>query len=81
MASSVATPLEKQFSTIAGLDQMTSSNTQGNTAISITVALPAAYAFSRYRFLGDKHVFFWLLTNRMTRTKSNAEFLMSMNLS
>jgi glycerol transport system permease protein len=30
------------------------------------VALPAAYAFSRYRFLGDKHVFFWLLTNRMT---------------
>jgi glycerol transport system permease protein len=29
------------------------------------VALPAAYAFSRYRFLGDKHLFFWLLTNRM----------------
>ena len=29
------------------------------------VALPAAYAFSRYRFLGDKHMFFWLLTNRM----------------
>ena len=37
-----------------------------NTVISITVALPAAYAFSRYSFLGDKHVFFWLLTNRMT---------------
>ena len=36
-----------------------------NTAISICVALPAAYAFSRYRFLGDKHLFFWLLTNRM----------------
>ena len=36
-----------------------------NTAISVTVALPAAYAFSRYRFLGDKHLFFWLLTNRM----------------
>jgi len=29
------------------------------------VALPAAYAFSRYRFLGDKHLFFWLLSNRM----------------
>ena len=29
------------------------------------MALPAAYAFSRYRFLGDKHLFFWLLTNRM----------------
>jgi glycerol transport system permease protein len=36
-----------------------------NTVISISVALPAAYAFSRYRFLGDKHLFFWLLTNRM----------------
>ena len=36
-----------------------------NTVISITVALPAAYAFSRYRFLGDKQIFFWLLTNRM----------------
>jgi len=37
-----------------------------NVVISLAVALPAAYAFSRYRFLGDKHVFFWLLTNRMT---------------
>jgi len=37
-----------------------------NTAISVLVALPAAYAFSRFSFLGDKHVFFWLLTNRMT---------------
>src|SRR5205809_469897 len=36
-----------------------------NTVISITFALPAAYAFSRYRFLGDKHLFFWLLSNRM----------------
>lgn len=36
-----------------------------NTLVSVTVALPAAYAFSRYRFLGDKHLFFWLLTNRM----------------
>ena len=36
-----------------------------NTAISVTAALPAAYAFSRFRFLGDKHLFFWLLTNRM----------------
>ncbi|CRK76426.1 carbohydrate ABC transporter permease [Nereida ignava] len=36
-----------------------------NTAISLTVALPAAYAFSRYHFMGDKHLFFWLLTNRM----------------
>ena len=36
-----------------------------NTAMSLAFALPAAYAFSRYRFLGDKHLFFWLLTNRM----------------
>jgi glycerol transport system permease protein len=36
-----------------------------NTVISLTVALPAAYAFSRYKFIGDKHLFFWLLTNRM----------------
>ncbi len=36
-----------------------------NTALSLAVALPAAYAFSRYTFLGDKHLFFWLLTNRM----------------
>jgi glycerol transport system permease protein len=36
-----------------------------NTVISVSAALPAAYAFSRFRFLGDKHLFFWLLTNRM----------------
>jgi len=36
-----------------------------NTVISVAVALPAAYAFSRYHFMGDKHLFFWLLTNRM----------------
>ena len=33
MASSVATPLERQFSTIAGLDNMTSQNAQGVTSI------------------------------------------------
>ena len=36
-----------------------------NMGITLLVALPAAYAFSRFRFLGDKHVFFWLFTNRM----------------
>jgi glycerol transport system permease protein len=36
-----------------------------NTVLSVTIALPAAYAFSRYRFIGDKHLFFWLLSNRM----------------
>ena len=37
-----------------------------NTVLSVLVSLPAAYAFSRYRFMGDKHLFFWLLTNRMS---------------
>lgn len=36
-----------------------------NTLVSLAVAIPAAYTFSRYRFLGDKQLFFWLLTNRM----------------
>jgi HAE1 family hydrophobic/amphiphilic exporter-1 len=35
MASSVATPLERQFSTIAGLDNMSSSSTQGTTQITL----------------------------------------------
>ncbi|MCK5913201.1 MAG: carbohydrate ABC transporter permease, partial [Desulfuromusa sp.] len=39
-----------------------------NVTISLATALPAAYAFSRYSFLGDKHLFFWLLTNRMAPT-------------
>jgi HAE1 family hydrophobic/amphiphilic exporter-1 len=39
MASAVATPLEKQFSTIAGIDNMTSANTQGLTNITIQFSL------------------------------------------
>src|SRR5512142_117455 len=35
MASSVATPLEKQFSTIAGVSQLTSSSQLGTTSITI----------------------------------------------
>src|SRR6266576_4622231 len=35
MASAVAMPLEKQFSTIAGVDSMTSSSTQGSTQITL----------------------------------------------
>jgi len=41
------------------------SYTTMNMVLSVAVALPAAYAFSRYTFSGDKHLFFWLLTNRM----------------
>ncbi len=39
MASSVATPLERQFSTIAGLDSMNSVNTQGFTSITLQFSL------------------------------------------
>jgi len=39
MASAVATPLEKQFSTIAGLDAMTSSSSQGGTNITMQFSL------------------------------------------
>ena len=39
MASAVATPLEKQFSTIAGIDQMTSVSGQGTTQITIQFSL------------------------------------------
>jgi HAE1 family hydrophobic/amphiphilic exporter-1 len=39
MASSVATPLEKQLSTIAGIDNMTSTSAQGTTQITIQFAL------------------------------------------
>jgi glycerol transport system permease protein len=36
-----------------------------NVAISITVAVPAAYAFSRYRFFGDRALLFGFLAFRM----------------
>ena len=39
MAAAVATPLEKQFSTIAGLDAMTSSSTLGSTNITLQFTL------------------------------------------
>ena len=39
MASAVATPLEKQFSTIAGIDSMTSTSTSGRTSITLQFAL------------------------------------------
>ena len=39
MASTVATPLEKQFSTIAGIDNMTSTSSIGQTQIVVQFAL------------------------------------------
>ncbi len=34
--------------------------------VALLVGLPAAYAISRHKFMADKHLFFWFLTNRMT---------------
>jgi hydrophobic/amphiphilic exporter-1 (mainly G- bacteria), HAE1 family len=39
MAAAVATPLEKQFSTIAGLESMNSTSAMGNTTITLQFAL------------------------------------------
>ena len=39
MAAAVATPLEKQFSTIAGIDNMTSTSALGATSITIQFSL------------------------------------------
>jgi len=39
MASAVATPLERQFTTIAGLDSMISSSSQGSTSITLQFSL------------------------------------------
>ena len=39
MASSIATPLEREFSTIAGIQSMSSSNTQGVTSITVQFGL------------------------------------------
>ncbi|HKR55058.1 MAG TPA: efflux RND transporter permease subunit [Gemmatimonadales bacterium] len=39
MASAVATPLEKQFTTIAGVDQMTSTSSLGSTNITLQFSL------------------------------------------
>ena len=36
-----------------------------NVVMTLMAAIPAAYAFSRWKFRGDHHLFFWLLTNRM----------------
>src|ERR1039458_10579973 len=39
MASTVATPLEREFSTIAGIQQMSSTNSQGSTDITVQFTL------------------------------------------
>lgn len=36
-----------------------------NTAICLLAAFPAAYAFTRFRFKADTHLFFWFIVNRL----------------
>ena len=65
MASSVATPLEKQFSTIAGVDSMTSVSALGISQITIQFSLDRAIdgaaqdvqaAITRAAKIGRAHV-------------------------
>lgn len=37
----------------------------GSVVICLAIGLPAAYAFSRFRVFGEKHLFFYVLTTRM----------------
>jgi len=37
----------------------------GSVAFCLIVGVPAAYAFSRFRIFGEKHLFFYVLTTRM----------------
>jgi multiple sugar transport system permease protein len=37
----------------------------GSVAICMAVGVPAAYAFSRFRIFGEKHLYFYVLTTRM----------------
>lgn len=37
----------------------------GSTALALLLGVPAAYSFSRYRFKGNRKLFFWILTTRM----------------
>ena len=37
----------------------------GNVVLVLVLAIPATYALSRFNLKGEKHIFFWLITNRM----------------
>ena len=62
-------------SVVVGLWLSWSWNLPSGAAIVLVSAVPAAYAFSRFRFRGSQHLFFWLLTNRMA---PGAAFLIPM---
>lgn len=37
----------------------------GCVAVGLLLTIPSGYVFARMKFAGDRHFFFWLLTNRM----------------
>jgi len=37
----------------------------GNAVLVLAMAIPAAYALSRFKIRGRENIFFWLITNRM----------------
>jgi multiple sugar transport system permease protein len=37
----------------------------GSVVLCMAIGIPAAYAFSRFRIFGEKHLFFYILTTRM----------------
>src|SRR5207245_9268163 len=43
-----------------------------NTVISISVAVPASYGFTRYRFLRRQQLAFWLLSNLIAPVAASA---------
>ena len=59
MASAVATPLEKQFSTIQGIDSMASASTTGNSQITLQFSLDRsldAAAQAGFEVTGRPHI-------------------------
>ncbi|MDI3548800.1 MAG: multiple sugar transport system permease protein [Halanaerobiales bacterium] len=48
-----------------------------NALLVLALAIPATYAFSRFKVYGAKHIFFWMITNRMAPP---AAFLLPMFL-
>ena len=58
MATAVATPLERSFSTIPGIDSMTSSSSLGSTSITlqITALATAISSMPKINFNGIRHI-------------------------
>src|SRR5579863_8137327 len=55
MASAIATPLEKQFSTIAGIDSMTSTSSLGTSAITLQFSLSRNIDAAAHAHAADVH--------------------------